>query len=129
MLSLIISLSLFKKRKTSINFGFNKGAKPWLHLNTHCKDINVLNSLEDEDSVLNYYKKLISFRKGSYKDLLVDSNYERMTSYERSTDMFVYRKYDNNNEIIAFIRANSNCSAVIANCIAFTDNFPKLTAN
>ena len=87
----------------SINFGFNKGAKPWLHLNTHCKDINVLNSLEDENSVLNYYKKLISFRKGSYKDLLVDSNYERMISYERSTDMFVYRKYDNNNEIIVIL--------------------------
>ena len=57
----------------------------------------------DEDSVLNYYKKLIAFRKGIYKDVLVDGIYERMDSYEVSTDMYVYRKYDENNEIIVIL--------------------------
>ena len=87
----------------SVNCGFNKGAKPWLHMNTLCKDINVLNGLADESSVLNYYKKLIAFRKGMYKDILIDGMYIRLSSFEASSDMYVYRKFDDDNAIIVIL--------------------------
>ena len=49
----------------SDNAGFSK-AKPWFIVNDNYKDgINVLEELEDPDSILNYYKKLIALRKGN----------------------------------------------------------------
>lgn len=47
------------------NAGFTKG-KPWFIVNDNYKQgINVLEELEDPDSILNYYKKLIALRKGN----------------------------------------------------------------
>ncbi|MEE1330034.1 MAG: hypothetical protein U0K18_02345, partial [Acutalibacteraceae bacterium] len=50
----------------SINNGFNEGHMPWLHMNEHAKDINVENQQNDDNSVLNYYKKLITIEKSKY---------------------------------------------------------------
>lgn len=53
------------------NAGFTQGT-PWIKVNPNYKDINVESQLKDENSVLNYYKKLIALRKSNdYKDVLV----------------------------------------------------------
>ena len=45
---------------------------PWLKVNPLYKHCNVAAQLEDENSVLSYYKKLIALRKHSeYSDLFV----------------------------------------------------------
>ena len=50
------------------NAGFTTGT-PWLRLNDNYPDVNVDTQEKDADSVLNYYKKLITLRKSdAYKD-------------------------------------------------------------
>lgn len=48
----------------SPNAGFTTG-KPWLGMNENNPDINVATEEQDENSVLNFYKKLIDFRQDS----------------------------------------------------------------
>lgn len=47
------------------NAGFTKG-EPWLKINKNYIDINVEKDLKSEDSVYNYYKEIIKFRKENY---------------------------------------------------------------
>lgn len=72
----------------SLNGGFSKG-KPWIEISKNYKDINVEKSLEDKDSVLNYYKKLIALRKEediiAYGDFnMVLKDHEKIFAYIRS---------------------------------------------
>lgn len=46
----------------SKNAGFSTG-KPWLSVNPNYESINVAAQEKDEDSILNYYRRLIRFRK------------------------------------------------------------------
>ncbi len=71
----------------SKNAGFSEG-KPWISVNSNYKEINVLNSLNDENSIFYHYKKLISLRKqydviayGSYIPILEDNDF--VFSYKR----------------------------------------------
>lgn len=63
------------------NAGFSEGAKTWLKVNENYKQINVEAQELEENSVLNYYKKLIQLRKktpaliyGDYADLRPNCN-------------------------------------------------------
>ena len=66
--------------------------KPWLKVNKNKDEINVLKELNDSDSILNYYKKLINIykeeamlvRDGVYKDLC--PNNSKIFAYERRLD-------------------------------------------
>ena len=58
------------------NAGFSE-AVPWFFVNENYKDINVQAQEEDEDSLLNFYRKLLKFRKehpialyGDYHELM-----------------------------------------------------------
>jgi alpha-glucosidase len=70
------------------NAGFSTGT-PWLGMNPNYERINVAAQLEDPNSILNYFKKLINIRKenevlvyGSY-DLLLE-NHEQVYAYSRT---------------------------------------------
>ena len=72
----------------SLNGGFSKG-KPWIEISKNYKDVNVEKSLEDKDSVFNYYKKLIALRKeediiayGDFNMILKD--HKKIFAYIRS---------------------------------------------
>lgn len=74
---------------SEINAGFTKG-KPWLDLAERANEINVEKQLKDEDSILNFYKKLFRIRKnnpilvhGSIEFLELNKN---CISYLRSYD-------------------------------------------
>ncbi|MCD8809370.1 alpha-glucosidase [Mammaliicoccus sciuri] len=65
--------------------------EPWFHVNPNYKTINVADQLEDEHSVLNYYKRLIQLKKdydvfnyGKYE--LVDKEHKQIYSYKRILD-------------------------------------------
>lgn len=66
--------------------------EPWLMCNDNVKSINVAKSLKDENSILNYYKKLFKtykkygelVRDGVYTDLLPNSS--KLFAYERRLD-------------------------------------------
>lgn len=77
----------------SLNAGFSK-SNPWIHVNPNYKYINVKEQLEDDDSILNFYKKMIKIKKssecliyGKYNLILEDDTnifaYERILNYEK----------------------------------------------
>lgn len=43
--------------------GFTTADRAWFHINKNYKDINVESQIDDENSVLNYYRELIRIRK------------------------------------------------------------------
>lgn len=70
------------------NAGFTTGT-PWFAVNENYKLINVKNQMEDEDSILNFYRRLIALRKkipviayGKY--ILLDAENENIYAYSRS---------------------------------------------
>ncbi|MBM7686908.1 glycoside hydrolase family 13 protein [Defluviitalea raffinosedens] len=86
----------------SENAGFTTG-KPWLVVNKNYKEINVKSQINDENSLLSYYKKLIRLRKDEeYKDAIVHGKFNP-----------IYTEYDN---VLAFYRkGESKTVLIIAN--------------
>lgn len=83
----------------SAHAGFTTGT-PWLTENPKYKDINVSSQIDDENSVLSYYKKLIQLRKNpEYKEALV---YGELIPYlrEQKNLMTFYRKGEEKNLLI-----------------------------
>ena len=72
------------------NAGFTSAEKPWLKINPNYVDINVEEALSDEDSILNFYKKLIALRKGAIKDIIKHGTYTEY--YEKRKDIFAYER-------------------------------------
>src|SRR5690625_574942 len=72
------------------NAGFTKGT-PWMKVNENYKKINVEQQLADEDSVLNFYKKMVQLRKkydlfvyGTYE--LIEKDHDKVYAYTRKLD-------------------------------------------
>ena len=60
----------------SPNGGFTTATKPWLAVNPNFREINAKRALEDQDSIYNYFARMIALRKrtpaliyGDYKDI------------------------------------------------------------
>ncbi|MDJ1154903.1 alpha-glucosidase [Macrococcus caseolyticus] len=72
----------------SENAGFTNGT-PWLKVNPNYKSINVEKELNDENSILNFYKKMIKFKKSheiaTYGDFkLIYPEDENVFAYART---------------------------------------------
>lgn len=78
------------------NAGFNDGATPWLRMNNNFDKINVEAQLNDEDSILNFYKRMIKFRNES--DILKYGSFERQ--YCTSKICSFYRTYNGRRYLI-----------------------------
>ncbi|MDE6412505.1 MAG: alpha-glucosidase C-terminal domain-containing protein, partial [Eubacterium sp.] len=73
------------------NAGFTNG-KPWMKINDNYTEINAENQLEDENSVYNFYKKVLSIRK-QYADII--SKGEFIPVGEENKEVFAFmRKLD-----------------------------------
>ena len=79
---------------SSKNGGFTK-SKPWIPLNENFKMINVTNQEGDPHSILQYYRKMIAFRKanktlvyGEYKDL--EPNHSKLFIYKRWDEKYMF---------------------------------------
>ncbi len=68
--------------------GFTEGT-PWISVNPNYKEINAAAQVGSEDSVINFYKKLISLRKKydiiAYGDITpIEANHPALLAYKRS---------------------------------------------
>ena len=79
------------------NAGFTTG-KPWLAVNPNYDKINVEKALTDENSIYNYYKKIIAYRKGN--EIIKNGTY--LESYPKHKDLYVYER-EYNGEVLFVI--------------------------
>jgi len=77
----------------SENAGFTK-SKPWLGINKNYKYINYASQKKDENSVLNFYKKMIAYRKnnkcliyGEFQPVYSDT---RIIIYQRKSESEIF---------------------------------------
>mgnify|MGYP003295550661 CR=1 FL=1 len=71
------------------NAGFTSAEKPWFFINPNYTEINVESQLDDPDSILNFYRKLIKFRKEH--DVCIYGTYEE--HYHNRRDIFCYSRH------------------------------------
>ena len=82
----------------SINAGFTIGT-PWLKINPNYKSINVKTQEHNPDSVLNYYRKLISIRKSPYyKETFTYGEF--IPVYENTENIMAYYRVLDNQRIL-----------------------------
>ena len=78
--------------------GFSS-VKPWNIITSNYPKINVENELNDQDSILNYYKKVIRLRtKSSYKDVIVYGTYQQIL--EKHPDLYAYIRSDDKKKLL-----------------------------
>ncbi|OVE69488.1 glucohydrolase [Clostridium diolis] len=72
----------------SENAGFTTG-RPWLKVNENYKVINANSQIEDEESVFNFYKKLINLRKSEeFKEAIVYGEF--VPTFEEYDNLFAF---------------------------------------
>lgn len=106
------------------NAGFTND-EAWLSINENYKYINVEDSINDENSILNYYKKLIKLRRkndvikyGSFKLILADHK-----------EVFVYiRKYENT-ELLVICNFYGNSIEITLPKEYYDESYESLIAN
>lgn len=75
--------------------GFSEN-QSWLGIPDNYAHINVESQMTDEDSILNYYKKLIALRKRY--SVIADGKIEFL--YKEFSEMIAYRRYTDEDELI-----------------------------
>ena len=90
---------------SSENAGFTTG-KPWIMVNPNYEKINAKAEVDDEDSVYNYYKKLINIRRNSdWSDIIVYGEYELLDP--KDENVFVYLRKLNNKTLLVICNVSS----------------------
>ena len=76
----------------------NQGStvEPWFNLNPNYTEINVAQAEKDENSILNYYRKLLKFRKEH--EVAIYGDFKQY--YENSDKLFVYERTLENEKIL-----------------------------
>lgn len=69
------------------NAGFTTG-EPWFYINSNYKEINVADDLKNPNSLLNFYKALLNFRKEN--PIVIYGTYKE--HYSSSDKLFVYER-------------------------------------
>ena len=82
----------------SKNGGFTSGT-PWLPVNENYVEINVEAQVNDPESILNFYRKMVRFRKEH--PVLVYGEYECFM--EKHLQLFVYRRWDKDMELLILL--------------------------
>lgn len=92
-----------------VHAGFTTGT-PWLSENPNYKVVNVKNQEQDQNSVLNYYRKLLAFRKDEkYVDVLTYGVVEPM--YQEEDMVFAYKRVLDEKEILVVANmSNQECT-------------------
>lgn len=80
----------------SSEYGGFSDVKPWLALNEHASEINVEKQINDPDSELSFYKKVIALRQKNV-DLIVDGSFEALDTCD---EVVAYRRANDSEEII-----------------------------
>ena len=87
------------------NAGFTRGT-PWLKTNPNYRRINVKEQMEREDSVLNYYKRLLALRKSDlYREVFTYGRFAPL--FEMEEKIFAYERRLENTAVRVI--ANFSC--------------------
>jgi len=86
---------------SSENAGFTTG-QPWLKINSNKSFINVEDEEKDQDSILNFYKQMIEFRKKS--QALSDGSYRRVAS---PSDVYIFTRESDNERLYIYCNLSS----------------------
>lgn len=90
------------------NAGFTTGT-PWLKVNSNYQEINVERQENDEDSVLNYYRRLVAVRKSQeYKEVFTYGKF--VPVYQDTESIMAYYREDGKQRIL--VAANFGKEAV-----------------
>ena len=73
------------------NAGFTENT-PWLKVNKNYSSINVASQENDETSILNFYRKMIAFRKAN--SIMVYGDYKCLNP--KDENLYIYKRWDNN---------------------------------
>lgn len=92
----------------SDNAGFTTG-EPWIKVNPNYKEINAKSQINDEDSIFNYYKKLIEIRKSN--SVVVYGQYELIL--EDNKEIFAYTRTLDNEKLLVICNFTENSNKFI----------------
>ena len=81
--------------KNSENAGFSK-SEPWIKVNPNYKDINVEDEINNEESIFNFYKEMISIKKNNLG--LIYGKYDLIL--EEDKNLYVYTRTLENEKFI-----------------------------
>lgn len=105
--------------------GFTEGT-PWISVANNYKDINVKKSLENNNSIFNYYKNLISLRKN--EEIIRDGRFRLLL--ENDKNVYAYERSLNNERIISVNNFYSTeCTINLAKELGEFENFEVLISN
>ena len=91
----------------SVNAGFNIGAKPWLKINENYTTINAASQINDENSIYNFYKKLLSLRKSNeYVNTFVYGKFNEV--HPEIKNIFAYIREDKNHKVLVVTNMKDN---------------------
>jgi len=80
------------------NGGFSE-VEPWIKANPNFTEINVASQEDDPESVLNYYRSMIAFRKAN--TFLVYADYESIQNDHEQ--VYAYRRWDEDQEVLVLL--------------------------
>ncbi|MBO5360088.1 MAG: alpha-glucosidase [Clostridia bacterium] len=70
------------------NAGFTTADKPWFYINDNYTEVNVEDAEKDPNSILNYYRKLLKFRKEN--EIVIYGDFKE--HYHESDKLYVYER-------------------------------------
>ena len=82
--------------------GFTKG-NPWMSINPNYQSINVENQINDQNSIFNYYQKLIQIRHQN--EIIVYGDFELLE--KENPDLFIYKRTFENQELLVISNFSS----------------------
>ena len=92
---------------TSLNAGWNKGAKPWLKINPNYTSINAEMERKDENSIFHFYKKLIALRKSEeYSETFVYGSFKVL--FKEKKNIFVYTRNSSLKNVCVVVNMKEN---------------------
>lgn len=101
------------------NAGFTTGT-PWMMVNPNYKKINVEESLADEDSILNFYKKINKLRLGN--KIIKEGDYTELMHDNKK--LFVYTRELDDKKYLVVCNYSSKCAT-----FKIPDEFKELKSN
>ncbi|NNK86736.1 MAG: alpha-glucosidase [Flavobacteriaceae bacterium] len=91
----------------SVHAGFTL-AEPWLKINPNYKTINVASEERDDNSILNFYRKMIAYRKSD--DCLVYGDYLDLAPEDSC--LFAYARWNDQNKYLVLLNFSDSDYAV-----------------
>ena len=92
---------------TTENAGFGKG-KPWLTVNSNYKTVNVSAQETDENSILNYFRKMVALRKDN--EVLIYGKYALLD--KGNPDVFAFTRELNGKKMLVLLNFKNKNSTV-----------------